>query len=74
MPELIKYADKAVFRSEINSGIMRLCDWWVIGDEHPDAGLTIEPWEPAKAEQAFLDRAKELFGDVADATLWPPRS
>lgn len=62
VPEIVKYADKAIFRSELRSGIMSKGDWWEIDEEHPEAGISIAPLDPGPAERAFHDRYVELFG------------
>lgn len=67
MPSMVKYADKAVFKSEVDSGIMRRADWWVLHPEHPDAGMRIEPWDRLRAESEFIRKFRELFGDDAYA-------
>lgn len=72
MPEVVKYADKAVFRNEADQ-LMPDCDWWEISPEHPDAGLTIHPVMPSAAESMFIGRFKELFGQEDYDRLARPR-
>ena len=63
MPGIVHYADKGVFKSELDSGVMRQVGWWKIHPEHPDAGMKITPWSALEAKHRFLDKFKELFGD-----------
>ncbi len=73
-PDVVKYADKAIFRSEVESSVIRQVDWWVIHPEHPDAGTKIDPWPAEMAESMYLGRFEELFGkEVLSATCWPPK-
>lgn len=74
MPDVVKYADKAVFRAEVESGVMRPVDWWHIHPEHPHANLKVQPWPAKEAEERWLERFRKLFGEeVFSATYWPPR-
>ncbi len=72
MPGEVDYADKAVFKSELDSGIMAPVDWWRLHEEHPSAGLKIDARSPKVAERMFLERFIELFGrDYYDAHARP---
>lgn len=62
VPAVVKYADKAVFASEKESGITREVDWWQIDPEHPNAGMDVVPLDQLAAERMFLERFVELFG------------
>lgn len=72
MPDEVKYADKAVFYSELESGVVERADWWELPEEHPDAGLTIVPMGYARAEKEFLERFYRLFGPVDYENLSSP--
>lgn len=62
MPEVIHYADTAVFRAEVRSGIMRNCPWWKFPDDCPDSGDVVQFMSPPEAKELWLDRFVELFG------------
>ena len=67
----VKYADKAVFASERRQ-VMPQADWWVLHEDHPDAGMEIVPWHWFEAKERFLLKFEELFGsDVFSAYRRP---
>jgi len=72
IPDVVKYADKAVLKSEVDSGIMTFCEWWNFGEEHPDANRTIEPMSLDEAEQFFVDEFEYLFGKNELARTYRP--
>lgn len=63
MPAVVGYSDKAVFRSELESGIMKKVDWWHLHEEHPSAGLVIVPFKWDAAKDHFVNRFIQLFGE-----------
>lgn len=71
-PEIVKYADKAVFGAELTSGIMPPCPWWELDPEHPNAAIDIKPLGPKEAEELFLNTFRELFGCDEYARLARP--
>ncbi len=73
MPDMVEFADKAVFHSEKTCGnIVMNPDWWELPDEHPQAGLDIKPWDWRFAEVRFLERFVQLFGKDEYARLRRP--
>lgn len=72
IPDMVRHADKAVFKSERDSGVTRPVDWWQLHPDHPDAGVDIEPWPWKEAEAIFLERFRSLFGEECYASLARP--
>jgi hypothetical protein len=72
IPDVVKYADRAVFKSEIDSGIMRSCKWWKLGEDHPDAHMEIDPWGPEVAYEAYVKAFEDLFGEEELARTYRP--
>jgi hypothetical protein len=61
MPEVVKLADRAVFKSEVDSDILRQGRWWRFPADHPDAKIRIHSAMPDVAREMFLGKFRALF-------------
>ncbi len=62
-PESVKIADKVMLATEARDLLVNIRSDWKV--PHNPLPFKIEPWTPAQAEQAFLERFNELINKTA---------
>lgn len=74
MPGEVKYADKAIFKSELDSGVIDRREWWGLHPEAPDAKIEVVPIPPRESEALWMRRFNELFGETMNHAWCPQPS